>query len=628
MPPKPPRFPTPAVSLTKHPASLPQADTANDVDHAHLAAASLQRLENLAMDDLADNAIWRDLLALTGTLRTFFKPGLINRVWRELSQKHRPSDFEITPGSSRIVRLGPKACWVEARFSFHIRGQLRARCSGIIGLIPAESGSSSGGWKIWLLSTILEQPEGFSDVDELKPAYPKTKAEAASSNGSLDHHECIDCLVVGASIAGLCMGARLQALGLSYVVVEKYANVGDNWLLDRYESLKLHTSKAYNQMPGEPRTFRSSDPYHLGTGDLADGFQRFVETFGINILLSTSLEWASYNQEAKCWTLQLQEKGALTTIKARHVVLAVGNMGIKPNMPLLPDRDLFKGNVIHGIEWRSADRWKGKRGICVGSANTAHGVIADMARAEFKSITMVQRSRTFLLPSSTFGALVDPVYNEETSVPDSDRMLLGYPLPIQRLMAMTGIKMCADANPEYFDRMEAQGWDVERDRDLWGLMYDREGGHFFDLGSGELVADGTVKVRCDAFPVAYTETGLAMSDGSHVIADVIVFATGYAANVREAAKKLFGDDVGDCLEDFWQCDEEGESRGAWRYTGRKCIHLEYMFRHVLIPFPDPGLWYTGHGFAHARFYSRFVAIHIKADVDGTPIDVYTTTPPI
>ena len=620
---KPPKFPTTAVSLTKHPASLPQADISDDVDHNHTAATALQRLESLAVDDLAENAIWRDLLALTGTLRTFFRPKLITRVWQERLPKQSAGAFELIPDSSRLVRLGPKTCWVEARFSFDIKGDLPARCSGIIGLVPAENAAAATAqWKIWLLSTILEQPHGYPDVEYLKPARPK------AANGDTVGDTQYDCVVIGASVAGLCMGARLQSLGLRYVVVEKQANIGDNWLLDRYESLKLHTSKGYNQMPGEPRTFRPSDPYHLGMTDLADGFQRFVETFGINVMMSLTLDSGSYSSEAKCWTLSLENAGMPVTIKAHHVVLAVGNMGVEPNMPQLPNRERFKGDVVHGIEWRNAAPWSSKRGICVGSANTAHGVIADMARANFESITMVQRSRrTFLLPSSTFGALVDPVYNDETPLSDSDRMLLGYPLPVQRLMAMAGIKMCADANPGYFDRMEAQGWKVERDGDLWGLMYDREGGHFFDLGSGELVANGTVKVRSGVVPVTYTETGLEMSDGSQIDADVIVFATGYTANVRETAKTMFGDSVGDSLEDFWQCDEEGESRGAWKYTGRKFTLLasvEVATNCVV----DPALWYTGHGFAHARYYSRFVAMHIRADLDGKAIDMYTETPTV
>ena len=36
----------------------------------------------------------------------------------------------------------------------------------------------------------------------------------------------------------------------------------------------------------------------------------------------------------------------------------------------------------------------------------------------------------------------------------------------------------------------------------------------------------------------------------------------------------------------------------------------------------PGIWYTGGGVTHARFYSRFVALQIKADVEGTPLPVY------
>ena len=96
-----------------------------------------------------------------------------------------------------------------------------------------------------------------------------------------------------------------------------------------------------------------------------------------------------------------------------------------------------------------------------------------MAAADFDAVTMVQRSRTFLLPTFTFGALVDPVYNDDTPVELSDRMLLGYPLPIQRLMAMAGIQMCAERNPTYFERIEAGGFDVQRNGDLWGMMYDR-----------------------------------------------------------------------------------------------------------------------------------------------------------
>jgi hypothetical protein len=152
---------------------------------------------------------------------------------------------------------------------------------------------------------------------------------------------------------------------------------------------------------------------------------------------------------------------------------------------------------------------------------------------------------------------------------------------------MQGIRVCADANPEYFDKFEAQGFKTERHGDLWGMMYDHEGKHFFDVGNGRLIADGHVKVKSDALPVAYTETGLEFSDGSHVDADVIVFATGYKSDLKNSARRIVGPEIAEGLEEFWQCDQEGETRGAWRDTGRMstssvrialCAHLANPFR--------------------------------------------------
>lgn len=600
-----------AVSLTKHPATLPEANIANNVDHLAVATDGLHRLSNLTEGDLTDNAIWRDQLALTGTLRTFFRPRLLSKTWSAFSSKHKPGHFKVTDGASRIARFGPESSWVEARFEFRIEGPRPSNCSGTIGLVP----SKDGVWKLWLLCTLLERPDGFPDVDELRPPQGleansgnRNDSEVQSTGVAVPAY--VDCAVIGGGVGGLTMAGRLQSLGLSYVVIEKHSDIGDTWIKDRYESVKLHTSKPYNQLPGSPPSFLEDDPYHLPGSKVAEGFRRFAKTFGIKVLTSTLLESASWDEESDGWILSMRRDDETLTMRARHVVIAVGNMGVAPQVPQYANRDLFNGDVLHGIQWKNAQPWAGKRGVVIGSGNTAHDVIADMANANFESITMIQRSKTFLLPVPTFAGLVDPVYNEDTPLALSDRILMSYPLPIQRLVAMNGIAMMADQQKDYFDRVEATDFKIERYGDLWGsCIYDREGGHFFDLGSSELIVNGTVKVRSgpDALPVAYTETGVELGDGSTLDADLIVFATGYSNNILSTAKRFFGEDVGSSLREFWQCDEEGELRGAWRYTGH------------------PRIWYTGHGYAHARFYSRFVAMHIKSEVDGKPIEMYMDT---
>jgi cation diffusion facilitator CzcD-associated flavoprotein CzcO len=46
----------------------------------------------------------------------------------------------------------------------------------------------------------------------------------------------------------LILAARLKALNVDFIVVEKNANVGDNWAL-RYDYLKFHTGRGWAEMP-------------------------------------------------------------------------------------------------------------------------------------------------------------------------------------------------------------------------------------------------------------------------------------------------------------------------------------------------------------------------------------------
>lgn len=556
------RFPTPAVSITKHPATLPRSPIDDDIDKERVAAAVLPQLLDLTAADLTDNAIWRDSLALTGTFRTFFSGELVANTWRHLCKKSTIQELSITAGSAQILRFGPEACWLQASFSFRTQGTFPSVCSGTLGLVP--HGHS---WKIWLITTILEQPLGFPDVDKLEPGPADT-----------DHPGCLDCIVIGAGLAGLDLAGRLKSMGLSYMVLEKSVEVGDVWSKHRYDSVKMHTSRDYNQLPGLPKTFTKEDyPYYLGSDDLARGFKSYVKTFGINVTTSTRVDAATYDAASKTWTISAEREGTALQMSARHLVLATGSMGTRPVTPSYMNHGKYQGHAMHSIYWKNAKPWKGKRGVVIGSANSAHDIIADMVSEGFTSVTLVQRSKTWVLPASTFGALVDPVFNPDTPSEVSDRILLGNPLPIQRLIAMEGIRACADKIPEYFERLEAKGFKTERYGDLWGILCDREGGHFFDVGSGELIAEGKVKVKSNALPVAYTESGLSFEDETELDADVIVFATGYKGDMKENAKRILGEEVGESLEEFWQCDQEGEIRGAWRDTGRKlrCVVVQF-----------------------------------------------------
>jgi hypothetical protein len=77
-------------------------------------------------------------------------------------------------------------------------------------------------------------------------------------------------------------------------------------------------------------------------------------------------------------------------------------------------------------------------------------------------------------------------------------------------------------------------------------------------------------VKSNALATAYTENGLAFSDGTEVKADVIVFATGFVGNMRLHVEEIFGKEVGETAGDCFGLNEEGEVLGAFKPLKRKC----------------------------------------------------------
>jgi hypothetical protein len=278
---------TPAFPIEKLPGSLPNAKVDADVDHATIVSSCLKHLNHFNAKAFTKDAIWRDVYALTGTVRTFSGTKHIKSVWTELSDLHHQSDFALIPGSSKVVRMGVNCSWIQARFSFGASGQPRTLCSGQIGIVP----DPNFGWKIWLLTTILEEIKGFPSPDFIGP---EAWNGATNEPNGISKSSQFDCVVVGAGFAGLCLAGRLKAMGVPSVTLERNAQVGDNWR-NRYDSARFHTSRDYSDMP-LGGIFTEDDDYFLSGQDLARGYQKYVEKHQINVWVSTALNSASFDE--------------------------------------------------------------------------------------------------------------------------------------------------------------------------------------------------------------------------------------------------------------------------------------------------------------------------------------------
>ncbi|KAK5048976.1 hypothetical protein LTR84_005398 [Exophiala bonariae] len=602
----------PRSVLETLPCSLPTSHFESSTDFDVVAAPIVDSLQDLDIADLSDESIWRDTFALTGTLRTFYSAQSVAKAWVETCKSRQAIGFSLVIGSAKPMQLSKDVGWVNVSFSFRTDQVPTSRCFGYLSLVLAEGGK----WRIWMIRTTLEQLEDCADVDKLIPGgkSSQTVVHTADSshappqtNGdtnSLTPVQPIDCVVVGAGQAGLGTAGRLQALGVSYVVLEKHDQIGDNWMT-RYDSARLHTAREYNHLPFD-RTFPLPYQEFLTKYDLAKGYKEWVAKFGIeqNIWFKTVLNTGTWDEHRNLWTLSLNHAGHEETIICRHVVMAIGAGGQDPIMPTYPGVADYQGTVLHSADYRSADPFKGKSGIVIGTANTAHDVAEDMVEAGLSSITMVQRTRTYVLPCEYFKAISDRSYNLDVPTVDADREGYSMPYAVTRLLSHKALHERARSEPERFDALERAGFKCERYGDIMWHILEKLGGHYMDVGCSEMIAKGLIKMKANALPTHFTPNGLGFSDGTEIPADIIVFCTGFVGNMRTNVAKIFGQGIADGVEDFWGLDDEAELKGAFKGTGH------------------PGLWYMGGTIGHARYFSRYVALQIKAQLLGTPLPCY------
>ncbi|KIW67065.1 hypothetical protein PV04_06341 [Phialophora macrospora] len=600
---------TPAVQISHLPGSLPKSHVPADVDCEGIARAQLPRLLSLSLDDLADSAVWRDLLALTGTFRTFYRDRGVLEAWRATFGRQGPTDLQLVPNTARLVNVLDVSSWVEAQFTFKTsEGGPRRSCSGFISLVPG----GAGGWKIWMIRTVLDEIEDYGNVDVLDPVAPAGTVEATANSiekmvdgrhsGEIQH---FDVIVVGGGQTGLGIGGRLHALNVSYLVVDKFGTVGDSWN-SRYDSTKrVHRDLTVlaGHLPFH-RTYDSSYPEFLTKADIARGHKDYVKRFGINIWQSTELLSSSWSNEQKVWTCNLKRGNEEVTLTTFCLVFASGSGGRSPVMPSLPNRELFKGVVLHSSDYHNADEWKGLHGVVVGTGNTGHDVAEDMLNAGLASVTMVQRGRTWVLPGDHYVAVIKASYNADIPTAVADQEGFSLPASIRRQIIMHFFHSMARADSERFDALERAGFNVERYGDIMHVLFERLGGHYMDAGTSAKISQGLIKVKSGGKLSHYTPDGLAFEDGTELKADVVVFTTGFVQNMRQIAGRIVGPEVEAQLDDFWCVDAEGELRGAFKPAGH------------------PGVYFTGGDIGIARYYGRFVALQIKAQLMGTPLKVY------
>jgi putative flavoprotein involved in K+ transport len=172
-----------------------------------------------------------------------------------------------------------------------------------------------------------------------------------------------------------------------------------------------------------------------------------------------------------------------------------------------------------------------------------------------------------------------------------------------------------EKDAEFYKRLENAGFMLDYGDDDSGLFmkYLRRGsGYYIDVGASDLVADGKIKLKSGVDVKELKQRSIVLSDGTELEADLVVYATGYGS-MNGWAAELISKEVADKIGKVWGLGSnttkdpgpwEGEQRNMWKPTQQEA------------------LWLHGGNLHQSRHYSQFLALQIKARMEGIPTTVY------
>ena len=295
------------------------------------------------------------------------------------------------------------------------------------------------------------------------------------------HHDP-EVLIVGGGQAGLILAARLVEEGIDALVVDKYKRAGDSWR-QRYDSLKLHDSKWYSQLPYLP--FPSTWPLFTTKDALADWLEVFVWSLGVNLWTESPAVSATYDADAEHWDVTIDRQGVERKLRPKHVVFATG-WNRFPKMPSVPGSEDFEGYIAHSAEYKGSGQFKGKKVLVVGTASSAMDLAKD-ACINGAEVTMLQRGPTYVMSTRHGVPATWQALYSETSPPMEIADSLGGSWPLEFFMENWphAVRAVAQQDKELLDGLEAAGFRTTLgpgDAGLLFLSLTSGGSYYIDNG--------------------------------------------------------------------------------------------------------------------------------------------------
>jgi monooxygenase len=339
-----------------------------------------------------------------------------------------------------------------------------------------------------------------------------------------------DVVVVGAGLSGIGAGYRLKTEGPSrrFVILEARDAIGGTWDLFRYPGIRSDSDMFTLGYPFHPW----KDPKAIADGPAILQYVRDTATkFGIDphIRFRHKIVAARWSSADAQWSLDVEvgAQRAREVYRCRFLYLCAGYYRYDAaHLPAIRDLDQFRGTVVQPQWWPADLDYAGKRVVVIGSGATAVTIVPAMAERA-AHVTMLQRSPTFFVSRPHNDRIADYL-RARLPAAVAHQVIRGKNI----VLGMAFYQFCRrypEAAGRFLREQIAKllppGYPVERHFTPRYHPWDQRLCLVPDADLFKAISDGRVSIVTDTID-GFTPTGIRVSAGEVVEADIVVMATG------------------------------------------------------------------------------------------------------
>ncbi|WP_138761216.1 NAD(P)-binding domain-containing protein, partial [Modestobacter altitudinis] len=158
--------------------------------------------------------------------------------------------------------------------------------------------------------------------------------------------------------------------------------------------------------------FPDNWPVFAPKDKIADWLESYTRVMELNYWSNTRALSATYDEATSEWRVTVERDGKPVELRPKQLVLATGMSG-KPNVPVLPGQDVFRGDQHHSSAHPGPDAYRGRKCVVIGSNNSAFDICGALWE-NGADVTMVQRSSTHIVRSDSLMEIgLGALYSEQ-----------------------------------------------------------------------------------------------------------------------------------------------------------------------------------------------------------------------